>query len=154
MVRLTQIPVNIEPQQISNDDVRDTEIQPIPLIRFNSKLDGLDEKVLSLKLRKYSNDFKLSLEQVLNLYPIEQLKYSSHLVHFVMHEVERYILKAKSGIVKRQLVIDCVKKYFDENENIVGVVIDLLFKDLKQVKLIGRQLLKLCRFFLNHKVSQ
>jgi len=71
-----------------------------------------------------------------------------------MHEVERYILKAKSGIVKRQLVIDCVKKYFDENENIVGVVIDLLFKDLKQVKLIGRQLLKLCRFFLNHKVSQ
>lgn len=153
MVRLTQIQTNIEPQEISNDDVKITDVQPIPLIHFNSKLDGLDEKVLSLKLRKYSNDFQTSLEQVLNLYPVEQLKYSSHLVSFVMHEVERFILKPKSGTVKRQLVINCVKKYFDNNEEIVNLVIDLLFKDLKQIKFIKRQFFKLCRFFFNRKVN-
>ena len=122
--------------------------------QFHSKLEGLDEKVLSLKLRKYSDDFKNSLDQVLNLYPLEQLKYSSHLVAFVMHEVERFILKPKAGESKRKLVISCVKKYFDDNDDMVNVVIDLLFKDLKQIKFIGRQILKIARFFLKVKHNQ
>ena len=136
------------------EEIKTDSNQPIPLIRFNSKLNGLDEKVLSLKLRKYSSDFKNSLEQVLNLYPIDQLHYSSHLVSFVMHEVERFILKPKSGKSKKELVISCVKKYFDDNEDVVNVVIDLLFKDLKQVKFIGRQILKLVRFFSKVKQNQ
>lgn len=120
----------------------------IPLIRYSSKLEGLDEKVLSLKLSNYSKDFKQSLEQVLSLYPESELKYSSKLVAFVMHEVERYILKPKAGEAKRALVVDCCRKYFDFNDGMVGVVIDLLFKELSQVKFISRQLLKFARFFL------
>jgi hypothetical protein len=122
--------------------------KPIPLIRFSSKLDGLDEKLLSMKLRNYSKDFKNILESVLELYPDDQLKYSSKLVAFVMHEVERYILKPKQGVAKRSLVIDCCKKYYNEDPDLVSVVIDLLFKELKQIKFIKRQGLKLAKFFM------
>jgi|GEM_PF-4572652 len=154
MVRLTNIQSNINPEQTTNEEEKINEIQDVPLVRFNSKLDGLDEKVLLIKLRKYSKNFKASLDQVLTLYPIDQLKYSSHLVGFVMHEVERFLLKPKSGQAKRDLVINCVKKYFDDNEHMVGVVIDLLMPNLKQVKFIGRQFLKVVRFFSNRKLIQ
>mmetsp|Transcript_4438 Transcript_4438/g.4460 ORF Transcript_4438/g.4460 Transcript_4438/m.4460 type:complete len:157 (-) Transcript_4438:1139-1609(-) len=133
-----------------SDKMPDSEgRKTIPLIRYSSKLEGLDERILSLKLSNYSKDFKDDIEQVLQLYPRDQLKYSSKLVAFIMHEVERYILKPKSGVAKRALVINCCKKYFDDNDDVVGVVIDLLFKELKQVKFITRNLLKVVRFFLN-----
>jgi hypothetical protein len=52
--------------------------------------------------------------------------------------VKRFLLEPNSG--EANLVIDCVKKYFHDNDQMVGVVIDLLFKDLKQVKFIGHVL--------------
>jgi hypothetical protein len=104
-----------------------------------------------MKLRNYSKDFKDNLEAVLELYPDDQLKYSSSLVAFVMHEVERLLLKPKQGNTKKSLVIDCCKKYFNGDEELVSVVIDLLFKDLKQIRFIKRQGLKLLRFFSNLK---
>jgi hypothetical protein len=142
----------VQPQQTQEKKNVDDSEKPVPLIRFNSKLDGLDEKILSIKLKNYSKDFKNSLESVLELYPDDQLRYSSKLVSFVMHEVERFVLKPKQGTTKRSLVIDCCKKYFNEDPDLVGVVIDLLFKDLKQIRFIKRQGLKLLRFFSNLKV--
>jgi hypothetical protein len=138
-----------QPSQINPQERQDNGKRDIPINRYSSKLDGLDAKLLSLKLKKYSDDFKESLDQVLALYSDDQLKYSPKLVAFVMHEVERYLLKPKSGATKRALVLDCCRKYFDNNDEMVNVVIDLLFKDLKQVKYVGRQLLKVARFFLS-----
>ena len=158
MVRLREIQPTIaadicNEQSEEQSEKQSNEVTDIPIIRYHSQLEGLDEKVLEIKLHNYSNNFKQSLDKVLKLYPDEKLKYNSHLVSFVMYEVERYLLKPRSGKAKRHLVIDCVKKYFDDNDQIVGVVIDLLFKDLKQVKFIGRQVLKLMRFFSNHRPS-
>jgi hypothetical protein len=138
-----------QPSQINLREKQDEGKRDIPIVRYSSKLDGLDDKVLSIKIKNYSKDFKENLDQVLALYPDDQLKYSSKLVAFVMHETERYLLKPKSGAAKRALVMDCCRKYFDNNDEMIGVVIDLLFKDLKQVKYIGRQFLKIARFFLN-----
>jgi hypothetical protein len=142
-------PIAQSQQSQDKKNAGDSIDKPVPLIRFSSKLDGLDEKVLSIKLRNYSKDFKDNLESVLELYPDDQLKYSSKLVAFVMHEVERFVLKPKQGVAKRSLVIDCCKKYFNDDPELVSVVIDLLFKELKQIRFIKRQGLKLCRFFLN-----
>jgi hypothetical protein len=149
---MKRLPIAQSQQSHDKKNAGDLIDKPVPLIRFSSKLDGLDEKVLSIKLRNYSKDFKDNLESVLELYPDDQLKYSSKLVEFVMHEVERHILKPKQGIAKKSLVIDCCKKYFNDDPELVSVVIDLLFKELKQVKFIKRQGLKLCRFFLNLKL--
>lgn len=155
MVRLSPAqPTNVVQNSEQVNEQSNEPSNDIPIIHFHSQLEGLDEKVLEIKLRKYSNNFKQSIDQVLGLYPVDKFKYSSHLVRFVMHEAERFILKPKSGNAKRQLVIDCVKSYFDNNDQMVSVVIDLLFKDLQQVKFIGRQALKLMRFFSSHKQSQ
>jgi hypothetical protein len=87
-------------------DLWGDEVNDVPIINFHSKL---NEKILEIKLRKYSNNFKQSLDHGLSLYPIDKLKYSSNLVSFVMHEAERLILKQKSGNAKDRVLLTVLK---------------------------------------------
>lgn len=86
-----------QPSQINSRDKQDDGKRDIPIVKYSSKLDGLDDKVLSIKIKNYSKDFKENLDQVLALYPDDQLKFSSKLVAFVMHETERYLLNSKKS---------------------------------------------------------
>jgi hypothetical protein len=49
-------PIAQSQQSQDKKNAIDSIDKPVPLIRFSSKLDGLDEKVLSIKLRNYSKD--------------------------------------------------------------------------------------------------
>lgn len=130
------------------------ERKEVPTISFNVKgLMDLELKIKSLKLANYQSEFKEEMEKVLSLYSEEELKYSYPLVLFVMEEAEKFILKAKSGDAKRTLVCEVCKKYFNDDEKLVGVIIDLLFKDLAQIKFFKRQAYKLLRFFLKSRVK-
>ena len=130
------------------------ERKEVPTIRFNvGGLMDLELKIKSLKLANYQAEFKEEMDKVLSLYIDEELKYSYPLVLFVMEEAEKFILKAKSGGAKRSLVCEVCKKYFNDDEKLVGVIIDLLFKDLAQVKFVKRQAYKILRFFLKSKVK-
>lgn len=131
------------------------ERKEIPLISFNTKnLEGLDQKLQSIKICNYSSDFLNEIYKILDLYDDSELKYNDKLVLFVMNEVERFILKPKSGMNKEKLVIESVKKYFNDDEDLVRLVIKLVFKELSQVKFMKRQGLKLVRFFLKIKQSR
>lgn len=130
------------------------ERKEVPTISFNIKgLVGLDVKLKSLKLVNYQHEFQAEMEKVLSLYDEQELKYSYPLVLFVMEEVEKYILKAKAGGAKRQLVCQVCKKYFDDNEQFVGIIIDLLFHELSQIRFFKRQGYKLLRFFLKNRAK-
>ena len=83
-----------------------------------------------------------------------ELKYNDRFVLFVMDEVEKFILKSKSGKAKKDLVIEICKKYFNDDPTLVELVIKLVFKELSQVQFIKRQGLKLVRFFLKVKRNQ
>lgn len=119
----------------------------IPTIQFTHKLNGLDEKLRKMKITNYQSDFITQIENILALYDEKELHYNHELVLFIMNEVERYILKSKSGDSKKQLVIECCKKYFDNNIEILEVIINLLFPKIKQIKFMKRQGYKLLRFF-------
>jgi hypothetical protein len=45
------------------------------------------------------------------------------------------------------LVIEACKKYFNDDEDLVVMVINLVFQHLKQIKFSKRQVYKLLRFF-------
>jgi hypothetical protein len=149
-------PVTGEPAVKKSDQLDEIKLNPdhpftkknVPKINFRYKLAGLDDKLRHIKITNSQSDFIDQIQQLLALYDDKDLKYSYDLVLFVMNEVERYILKAKSGDSKKQLTIECCKKYFDDNVEILEVIIKLLFPQLKQVKFLKRQGLKIVRFFL------
>ncbi len=131
------------------------EKKNIPQINFNiNNLEGLDQKIKNLKLTNYQHEFIQEIEKVLLLYEDNELKYNDRFVLFVMDEVEKFILKSKSGKAKKDLVIEICKKYFNDDPTLVELVIKLVFKELSQVQFIKRQGLKLVRFFLKVKRNQ
>jgi len=131
------------------------EKKNIPLIKFNTKnLVGLEEKLQKLKLCNYQSDFLQEIQIILNLYSNEELKYNAKFVLYVMQEVEKFLLKPKAGQSKKELVIECVKPYFNNDSALVEMVIDLVFEKLPQIKFWKRQGYKLVRFFLKAKQNQ
>lgn len=142
---------------------QDVEEQPksvfkkreVPKVMFNTKkLNGLEDRLQSIKICNYQSEFLCEIQKVLDLYSNSELHYNTEFVLFVMNEVERFILKAKSGESKKRLVIEACKSYFNDDEDLVVMVINLVFRKLKQVKFIKRQGLKLLRFFLKIRQSQ
>lgn len=130
------------------------EKKDIPVINFNTKdLIGLEEKLQKLKLCNYQSDFLQDIQIILKLYSHEELKYNAKFVLYIMKEVEKFLLKPKAGESKKELVIECVKPYFNNDSALVEMVIDLVFKDLQQIKFWKRQLYKIARFFLKAKLN-
>ena len=70
-----------------------------------------------------------------------------------MNEVEKFILKPKAGEAKKRLVIEVCKQYFNDDEELVLMIINLVFEKLSQVKFFKRQGLKFLRFFSKIKQS-
>lgn len=128
------------------------EKKSVPIIQFNTKnLEGLETKLQNLKICNYQSDFVTEIQKILNLYSDDELKYNHKFVLFVMQEVEKFILKKKSGESKKALVIQVCQKYFNNDSDLVEMVIDLVFEKLSQVKFFKRQGLKLMKFFLKVK---
>lgn len=154
----------IQPQQSQKfDEKSEEQIEPvpvfekkdIPIINFNTKnLLGLEEKLQKLKLCNYQSDFLKEIQIILNLYSTDELKYNAKFVLYVMQEVEKFLLKPKAGLSKKELVIECVKPYFNNDPALVEMVIELVFEKLPQIKFLKRQGYKLLRFFLKVKRNQ
>lgn len=144
-------------EMIESEDIPKSifEKKDIPLIKFNTKnLLGLEEKLQSLKLCNYQSDFLKEIQIILNLYSHDELKYNAKFVLYVMMEVEKFLLKPKAGKSKKELVIECVKPYFNDDPDLVSMVIDLVFDKLPQIKFWKRQGYKLVRYFLKVRQNQ
>mmetsp|Transcript_7671 Transcript_7671/g.8132 ORF Transcript_7671/g.8132 Transcript_7671/m.8132 type:complete len:198 (+) Transcript_7671:1558-2151(+) len=126
----------------------------IPITQLNTlKLTGLDQKLQQMKIVNHSYDFKEQIDQILSLYDESELHYSDKLVLYVMGEVEKFILKKKSGESKKKLVIEVCKSYFNNDPEFVEMVINLVFKKLKQIQFIKRQAYKVLKFFQSQTKS-
>jgi len=146
-------------QSVNNRQCNDnaTELfqkKEIPIIKVDiNGLQGLDDKLKKIKLCNYQCDFVTEIQKVLNLYDESELKYNDKLVLFVMQEVENFLLKAKCGESKKELVSSICKIYFNNEIDLVEMVINLVFHKLSQVKFIKRQCFKILRFFLKVRQS-
>ena len=92
-------------------------------------------------------EFINKIKSVLALFDKDTYKYSYSIMLFVMQCVENYILKKGAGEYKQQVVIECVKEYFNNDETLVELSIPVLMPRLKQNKFIKRNIKKLFRFF-------
>jgi hypothetical protein len=154
-IQLLQTKHPDESKYVENEQQPIFPKKDIPVIQFNTQnLEGLEDKVQKLKLCNYQSDFLTEINKILYLYDDSELKYNAKFVLFVMNEVEKFILKKKSGEAKKNLVVEVCKKYFNDDSDLVLMVIDLVFEKLQQVKFFKRQGLKLIRFFAKIKRNQ
>jgi len=138
-------------QSAPNEPINEP-IKEIPKLNVDIHgLEGLESKLKLLKLGNYKSQFIGEIQNVLSLYEDDELKYNYQFVEFIMCEVEKFILKKKAGETKKQIVVDICKKYFNNDEKLVEMVIELVFHKLPQIKFFKRQGLKLIRFFLKTK---
>lgn len=118
------------------------------LSKFNiHKIDDLKGRLDVIKMQNNQYDFAQSMEAVMDLYNRDDLHYSENIVFFVMQEVEKFMLKPKAGEYKQQVCVECCKKYFNNDDGLVSLIIKLLMPKLKQVKFSERQVRKVIRFF-------
>lgn len=125
--------------------------RPIPdLSQFNIKsVENLKSHLDAIKMENHQYDFMQSIKSVLDLYDPNDLHYNENIVFFVMQEVEKFLLKPKAGVSKESVCIECCQAYFNNDKNLVSLIIKLLMPKLSQVKFTKRQILKVIRFFSN-----
>lgn len=117
--------------------------------RFDvSKLDSLNSKLNNIKQSNKSNDFIEQINHVLDLFDVNDLKYSYEIVFFVMTECEKFLLVSKGGDQKNEIVVDVCKRFFNDDPALVRLVIGLLMHRLPQVKMIGRIVRRVYRWAL------
>jgi hypothetical protein len=111
------------------------------------KVPSLKQKLDDVKLSNSQNDFLEDVKHTLSLFDKEDLLYNEDLVLFLMQQIEEYILISKSGEFKFSLLVECVKEYYNNDIDLVKMVVRLCFPKLKQVRFVERQLRKGLRFF-------
>ena len=158
MKKLIKQPSNILTQPIENEESKDNsdskriesfKKRNIPdLSQFDiKKIDDLKTRLDKMKMENNQSDFSQSIQSVLDLYDDSELHYSENIVFFVMSEIEKFILKPKSGQNKEKVVVEACKKYFNNDDNLVLLVVKLLMPKLRQIKFSERQVRKVIRFF-------
>ena len=131
------------------------EDSPIPFKKIEmkkskinfKKVPSLKQKLDDVKLSNSQNDFLEDVKHTLSLFDKEDLLYNEDLVLFLMQQIEEYILIPKSGECKFSLLVECVKEYYNNDIDLVKMVVRLCFPKVKQVRFIERQLRKGLRFF-------
>jgi hypothetical protein len=133
---------------------KEFKFKELPQNLTSSDLEQL--QILKFKLKNISNDakendFVKSLDEIIDFLEDDVMDNKKEIVLYVMHKLERFILKPKSGAVKKQLAVKILSKLFYNDENLTGLIIDSMMTNHKQIKMLGRLGLKLYRFFFNNK---
>jgi hypothetical protein len=151
--------INKEPNTINirtdNINIQTTSIQGVnpfeqivletPDINFkNLKGYKTKEKAYKLNLKK-----QLIIEHInkaLNIYTDDEKKYNTDIVLFVCQCVEDLIQAPKAGALKSEVVQKVCSKYFDDKEELVMVMINLMYEKIIKTSFIRRTKNKIQRF--------
>ena len=112
------------------------------------------EKAYKLNLKK-----QLIIDHInkaLNIYTDDEKKYNTDIVLFVCQCVEDLIHAPKAGALKSEVVQKVCAKYFDGKEELVVVIINLMFEKVVKTSFIRRSKLKVQRlgnFFSKKQTS-
>ena len=135
-------PSLVKNSELSMKDLNDmnVDINRLPSLKVLLKQYKTDE------MNQQLNDAMAKIIQLEELgLPTEEGK--KEIVIYVMQEIERFLLKPKSGKEKKQMAVKILKKMFYNDELATGIVVDGLMKSLTQVGLLRRLILKLFRYF-------
>ena len=150
--------INKEPNTINirtdNINIQTTSIKSVnpfeqitldpPDINYKN-LKGYKNKEKAYKLNIKKEQIIDHINTALNIYSDDEKKYNTDIVLFVCQCVEDLITSAKSGPLKSEVVMKVCSIYFDGKEDLVMVIINLMFEKIIKTSLVRRNKLKIQR---------
>ena len=123
----------------------------LPKTRLNlSSIKGYTHKRKSLKLMKIKTETTAEIKKAFDIFDIHELQLNHSVVLFVAQIVEDVFNKPKHGDVKREIVVDVCKAFFNEDPALVEMVLELVFDKVIKTTLWRRnkqRVKNLCVFF-------
>lgn len=117
-------------------------------VNLNDLLPDYRDKRKAVKNQKEVNFWNKKIVEQLKLYDSEIDKYNIKLVRGLCQIVERYLIyDTKLGLQKKQVVMNCCLKFFDNNEKLLSAIIDNELENIKKSTVFMRLLARLEIFF-------
>ena len=136
--------INIQTTSIKSVNPFEQIVLEPPDINFKN-LKGYKNKEKEYKLNLKKQAIIDHINNALSIYTDEEKKYNTDIVIFVCQCVEDLITSAKSGKLKAEVVMKVCAKYFDDKEDLVMVIINLMYEKIVKTSLARRNKLKLQR---------
>ena len=140
--------INIRTDNINIQTTSITSVNPFeqitlspPDINFKN-LKGYKTKEKAYKLILKKQLIIDHINNALNIYTDDEKKYNTDIVLFVCQCVEDLITSSKSGPLKFDVVTKVCSKYFDNKDELVMVIINLMFDKIVKTSLVRRNKLK------------
>lgn len=149
------IPSDDSEDKIDSDDMSlktmvDSDIPPKKILNSNAKL-FKNFRVIrrSKKVAEMKSEFIEQIQLVLDHFNKEDNEYDSEIVLFCCQVAEDWFITHphEMGEFKKQAVILACKKYFNDNEKLVGTIIELVYDRIKPCTFRRRSWIRICNFF-------
>ena len=119
-------------------------------VKLDDYLPNYRDKRKNVKNQKEINFWNQKIIEQLKLYDSKEDKYNFQLVKGIMEIVERYMIyDEKLGSQKKQVVLNCCLKFFDNNEKLLECVIEDQLKSIVKSSYLTKLLAKLEIFFFS-----
>lgn len=131
-------------------------VEPLPEPKLNlSSVKGYKEKKKEIKYLKMRAEAIAELKSSLKIFNKEELVLNHSVVLFCCQIVEDLFTSKKKGDIKKGIVIEVCKEFFEEKEEVVEMVIDLVFDKIVKTSFMRRNKnkIKSAGFFLLEKIS-
>ena len=113
-------------------------------------IEGYDEKRKFAKATLKYDEFVTGLKEVFKIFDPKTKKYDHSLIIWVCNTAEQYFVQEKKmGAIKEKAVIEVVKQYFNDDEELVKSIIKLVMPSIKKSNMFSRAVNKVVFFFLN-----
>jgi hypothetical protein len=103
-----------------------------------NSIKGYSQKRKTLKLLKMKEECKAEISNALNIFDPHEINLNHTAVLFCAQIVEDIFCKPKQGVIKEEIVIECCKKYFNEDPELVKMVLELVFEKIIKTSLFRR----------------
>jgi hypothetical protein len=105
------------------------EIKPLPASKLNLEgIKGYTEKRKNIKLLKMKQDVIDELASALDIFDPEEINLNHTAVLFCSQIVEDIFTKSKQGDLKKEIVVEVCKRFFNGDEALVNMVLELVFE--------------------------
>lgn len=129
------IPVEIPPKHLFNSNLKD--------------LQGFRDMRKNLKIKNSLYEFISETAKILDLFSSKDRKYDAKLVQFVCEMAENFFVShIKMGAIKEEAVIEVVKKFYNNDVELVKSIIQLVLPFVKKTNALRRLKFRVTRFFL------
>ncbi len=114
-------------------------VAPIAVSKFDlSSVTGYSQKRASMKQQAQIRECVAELKHALAIFDSHEIQLNHSLVLFVSQIVEDIFTKPGLGSIKRDIVVEVCKEYFNNNTDLVHMVIDLIFEKIIKTSFFRR----------------